>query len=87
MSDSLPKEPILSVEDASYLIDGKAILSGISLQFYPGTLTILVGPNGAGKSTLLAVLAGDLAGCRSCVTLNRKICPGGKRNLWLKSAL
>jgi putative ABC transport system ATP-binding protein len=31
-------------------------LKNISLQFYPGTLTILMGPSGSGKTTLLSVL-------------------------------
>lgn len=55
--DSL--QALLSLRDASFAIDGQPLVEGVSLDFYPGTLTALVGPNGAGKSTLLALAAGD----------------------------
>lgn len=55
---------MLCIEHATYEIDGKKILSDVSVRFEAGTLTVLVGPNGAGKSTLLAALAGDLPVCR-----------------------
>src|SRR5262249_46634783 len=35
-------------------------LREVSLEFYPGQLTVLMGPSGSGKSTLLAVLSGLL---------------------------
>jgi putative ABC transport system ATP-binding protein len=35
-------------------------LRDVSLEFYPGQLTVLMGPSGSGKSTLLAVLSGLL---------------------------
>ncbi|MDQ0726509.1 ATP-binding cassette domain-containing protein [Microbacterium sp. W4I20] len=38
--------------------DGGAALSGVGVEFAPGTLAVITGPNGAGKSTLLEVLAG-----------------------------
>src|SRR5215813_14006746 len=44
---------------------GREILKGISLAFYPGAKIGVIGPNGAGKSTLLRVMAGvehDFAG-------------------------
>lgn len=61
--------PLLALEDASYVIDGRALVDGISLAFHPGTLTALVGPNGAGKSTLLGLAAGDLHPTRGQVSL------------------
>lgn len=39
---------------------GKPILSDLSLQLGPGSLTALVGPNGAGKTTLLYLVIGLL---------------------------
>ena len=60
---------LLILEDASYAIDGKALVDGISLAFRPATLTALVGPTGAGKSTLLGLAAGDLTPTRGRVTL------------------
>jgi len=44
---------------------GKEILKGISLAFYPGAKIGVLGANGAGKSTLLRIMAGvehDFAG-------------------------
>src|SRR5438105_4114447 len=44
---------------------GKEILKGISLSFFPGAKIGVLGPNGAGKSTLLRIMAGvdhDFAG-------------------------
>lgn len=38
--------------------DGKEILKGIWLSFFPGAKIGIVGPNGAGKSTLLRIMAG-----------------------------
>jgi sulfate-transporting ATPase len=44
---------------------GKEILKGIWLSFYPDAKIGVIGPNGAGKSTLLRIMAGldkDFAG-------------------------
>ncbi len=38
--------------------DGRTILDGIWLSFFPGAKIGVIGPNGAGKSTLLRVMAG-----------------------------
>lgn len=38
--------------------DGKEVLRGIWLSFFPGAKIGVVGPNGAGKSTLLRIMAG-----------------------------
>ncbi len=38
--------------------DGKKILDGIWLSFFPGAKIGVIGPNGAGKSTLLRIMAG-----------------------------
>jgi ATP-binding cassette ChvD family protein len=38
--------------------NGKEVLKGIWLSFYPGAKIGVVGPNGAGKSTLLKIMAG-----------------------------
>ena len=38
--------------------DGRKILDGIWLSFFPGAKIGVIGPNGAGKSTLLRVMAG-----------------------------
>ena len=52
---SLPKNA--SLNDATVVLDDRAILRGISLELHPG-LTLLRGTNGAGKTTLLRAFAG-----------------------------
>ena len=50
--------PLLDIRDLRVSIDGKEILSGLSLQVGPGEVHAIMGPNGAGKSTLAQTLAG-----------------------------
>ena len=38
--------------------NGKTVLNGITLSFFPGAKIGVLGPNGAGKSTLLKIMAG-----------------------------
>ena len=38
--------------------NGKEVLKGIHLSFYPGAKIGVIGGNGAGKSTLLRIMAG-----------------------------
>lgn len=40
-------------------IGGKRLLSNVSFELKPGSLTAIVGPSGSGKSTLLSVLCGQ----------------------------
>lgn len=39
-------------------VDGKEIIKGVTLTFYPGKVHALMGPNGSGKSTLAHALMG-----------------------------
>lgn len=51
-------EPLLSLTGISKSFPGVKVLSDVSLELYPGTVTALVGENGAGKSTIVKILTG-----------------------------
>lgn len=64
--------PVLHLEAVSVALEGRGILSDISIEVTPGEVLALVGPNGAGKSTLLSIMAGDLAPSSGSCVLNGK---------------
>jgi Fe-S cluster assembly ATP-binding protein len=49
---------MLKIENLHAAVDGKEILSGLSLAVNAGEIHAIMGPNGAGKSTLAYVLGG-----------------------------
>lgn len=53
-------EPTIRIENLVKTFDGGSVeaLKGVSLQVWPGSLTVLVGRSGAGKSTLLRTING-----------------------------
>ena len=53
-------DPILRAESVSVEIDGKSLISDVSVGLRSGELLGVVGPNGAGKTTLIKALAGDV---------------------------
>jgi iron complex transport system ATP-binding protein len=62
-------QPSVSLNSVGAVLDGRAIVTNVSLDVFPGEVLALVGPNGAGKSTLLSLMAGDLAPSTGSVAL------------------
>ena len=65
MMDDLPRTtPTLQGRDLTRTFGEGEVkataLDGVSLEMYPGQISLLMGPSGSGKSTLLAVLSGLL---------------------------
>ncbi len=52
--------PLLSAEDATFRVAGRALVANASLAAAAGELVVIVGPNGAGKTTLMKLLTGEL---------------------------
>lgn len=52
------KHPFLLAQNLSKSFAGNKVLSGLSLELYPGQYHALVGENGAGKSTLINLITG-----------------------------
>ncbi|NCD25975.1 MAG: phosphate ABC transporter ATP-binding protein [Deltaproteobacteria bacterium] len=48
-------EPLFALRDVGVTLDGREVLSGISLEIAHGSATCIVGRSGAGKTTLLRV--------------------------------
>jgi len=53
-------QPSLSTRDLGIRFGGHVAVNGVSADFYPGTLTVIVGPNGAGKTTYFNLVSGQL---------------------------
>jgi len=53
-------KPSLKTTDLTINFGGHVAVNRISLEFYPGELTVIVGPNGAGKTTYFNLISGQL---------------------------
>ena len=58
LGEGIVSGAMLQIDDLHAEIDGKPILTGLSLRVNAGEIHAIMGPNGAGKSTLGYVLAG-----------------------------
>lgn len=59
-----------SLQDVCLRYGGTEVLSDVSVEVWPQSVTALVGPNGAGKTSLLRLLSGDLTPSAGAVFLN-----------------
>jgi zinc transport system ATP-binding protein len=66
-------KPLFALHHVSFHIDGKEILSGLSLDIHRGEYIGIIGPNGGGKTTLLRLLLGLAQPTHG--TINRQIAP------------
>ena len=53
-------KPSLSTRDLTIRFGGHVAVNGVTADFYPGQLTVIVGPNGAGKTTYFNLVSGQL---------------------------
>ncbi|WP_239700516.1 ABC transporter ATP-binding protein [Massilia sp. 9096] len=60
----------LSTRDLSARFGGHVAVDGVTAEFYPGTLSVIVGPNGAGKTTYFNLVSGQLAATSGSVFLH-----------------
>lgn len=52
------KKPLFEFENIHVEVEGKEVVSGVSLTVYPGEVHAIMGPNGSGKSSLSNALMG-----------------------------
>ena len=60
----------LALDDVDVVLDGRSIVSAVSLEVASGERLALLGPSGAGKSTILRVVAGLILPTRGRVILD-----------------
>ncbi|OSP40328.1 hypothetical protein B7767_26885, partial [Streptomyces sp. 13-12-16] len=69
-------DPVAEIRDLRVVVDGRAIVDGVSLRVLPGRVTALIGASGSGKTTTGLALLGEYpAGAR--VTGDVRVTAGG----------
>ncbi len=71
----------LVVEGLSFTVQGREIVSNVSLRVQSGQVTCLLGPSGCGKSTTLRIIAGVERQDSGTVTLDGRLLSDGRRHL------
>jgi len=67
---SVERRLALDIQHLGITLNGRELLSDVSLDLRQGEVLALLGPNGAGKSTLLRAAAGDLPLTRGQILLD-----------------
>lgn len=62
-------DPLISVENVSFHLNGLEVLQNISFAISPGDFLALIGPNGSGKTTLIRIILGILKPTRGRVII------------------
>ncbi len=62
----------LTIENLTYIKNGRALLDNVSLAVEPGEIVGIIGPNGAGKSTLLKNIIGFYTASSGSITIHGK---------------
>ncbi|MGZ3181368.1 MAG: ABC transporter ATP-binding protein [Telluria sp.] len=63
-------QPSLSTRDLTIRFGGHVAVNGVTADFFPGQLTVVVGPNGAGKTTCFNLISGQLPATSGQVLLH-----------------
>ena len=71
----------LVVDGLSFAVQGRSIVSGVSLRVRSGQVTCLLGPSGCGKSTTLRIIAGVERQDSGTVFLDGRCLSDGRRHL------
>lgn len=53
-------QPVIATHNLSIRLDGRIVLSDVTVKIAPGEIVTIVGPNGSGKSSFLRALIGAL---------------------------
>jgi phospholipid/cholesterol/gamma-HCH transport system ATP-binding protein len=53
--------PIVDIRNLDYSVSGRAIFSGLDMDFPSGRITAVMGPSGTGKTTLLRLITGQVS--------------------------
>ena len=69
----------LRLDDVSFVVGGRAIIEGISLEIEAGQSTVILGANGAGKSVLMRLMHGLLVATSGRVEWRASERPGAPR--------
>ncbi|MBO0826013.1 MAG: ABC transporter ATP-binding protein [Actinobacteria bacterium] len=68
LTDPVPADPVLKVEDLSAGYAGAEVIRNINITVGSGEVVALFGPNGAGKTTTLRAISGIIKPSRGTIT-------------------